>query len=104
MKMKKSNEEQKTGASFINFARPDITVLREQRKKHEIQCDKPGIIQSNIDTVICVGVHGRYFFGQICRYIVVVIDGDFIAHVQKAAFVERDLHGYMPSDRCCNAL
>jgi len=43
---------------------PDITVLREQIKKHEIQCDKPGIIQSNIDIVICVGVHGRYSFSD----------------------------------------
>ena len=50
----KEEKYQKSGASFINFACPDVTVLREQRKQHELQCDKPGIIQSNIDTVAAI--------------------------------------------------
>jgi len=58
------NENEKIQRRAEDFARPDITVLREQKKKHEIQCDKPGIIQTNIDTVPCVGVHGKYSFSD----------------------------------------
>ena len=41
----------KTDASMINFACPNKNVLVEEKKKYSIDCDKPGIIRSNLEAV-----------------------------------------------------
>ena len=37
--------------SRVNFVCPEIKSLRDEKKKHKIDCKKPGIIHSNIEAV-----------------------------------------------------